>query len=87
MPKKALYKNKLTGDLFAIETDDSGGVISTAGPLLTKDIDPESLDYDDYWTDEVKAKIKGFELLSKLEYLELLHQNGFYSQHNQKHLF
>jgi hypothetical protein len=40
MPKKALYKNKFSGDLFAIETDENGNVISTAGPLLTKDIDP-----------------------------------------------
>ena len=84
---KALYKNKFTGDLFAIETDDNGNVISTAGPLLTKDIDPETLDYDNYWDDEVKAKIKGFELLSKLEYKEILFKNGFYAQHNQKHLW
>ena len=39
-------------------TDENGKVISTAGPLLTKDIDPETLDYDDYWNDEIKAKIK-----------------------------
>ena len=84
---KALYKNKFSGDIFAIETDDQGDVISTAGPLLTKDIDPETLDYDNYWNDEVKAKIKGFELLSKLEYKEILHKNGFHVEHNQKHLW
>jgi len=87
MPNKALYKNKFSGDLFAIETDDQGDIISTAGPLLTKDIDPETLDYDNYWNDEVKAKIKGFELLSKLEYKEILFKNGFHVEHNQKHLW
>lgn len=87
MPKKALYRNKFSGDLFAIETDDQGDIISTAGPLLTKDIDPQTLDYDNYWDDEVKAKIKGFELLSKIEYKEILFKNGFYSQRNQKHLW
>lgn len=84
---KALYKHKTSGDMFAIETDDHGNVISTDGPLLTKDIDPETLDYDDYWSDEVKAMIKGFELLSKLEYKEILFKNGFYTQRNQKHLW
>ena len=87
MANKALYKNKNTGDLFAIEIGDDGGVVSTAGPLLTKDLNPETLDFDHYWDSEVQANIKGFELVSKLEYLELLHQNGFYCQRNQKHLF
>ena len=87
MPNKALYKTIFSGDLFAIETNDLGDIISTAGPLLTKDIDPETLDYDNYWSDEVKAKIKGFELLSNLEYKEILFKNGFYAQRNQKHLW
>ena len=52
MPSKALYKNKFSGDIFAIETNDQGNVISTAGSLLTKDLDPETLDYDKYWNDE-----------------------------------
>ena len=57
MSKKALYKNKRTGDLFAIETDETGKVLSTSGPLLTKDINPEQLDYDDYWNPDNEAHI------------------------------
>ena len=41
MTQKAIYKHKRTGDLFAIETDDDGRVVSTSGPLLFKDLDPE----------------------------------------------
>jgi hypothetical protein len=55
--------------------------------LLCKDLDPENLDYDNYWDNEVKGKIKDFVLLSKLEYLEILHENGFYTQITQGHLF
>jgi hypothetical protein len=39
MSKKALYRHKRTGDLFAIETDENGNVLSTSGPLLTKDFE------------------------------------------------
>ncbi len=84
---KALYKHKKSGDIFAIETDDSGQVLSTAGPLLIKDLDPARLDYDNYFKNEVKAKIKDFILLSKADYLELLHKNGFVIQNNQRNLF
>ena len=38
MTNKALYKYKKTGNLFAIETNEQGDVISTAGPLIFKDI-------------------------------------------------
>lgn len=48
MTKKAIYRHRRTGDLFAIETDDQGDVVSTSGPLLTKDLKPEELDYDNY---------------------------------------
>ncbi len=41
---KALYKHKKSGDIFAIETGEAGEVISTAGPLLIKDLDHERLD-------------------------------------------
>ena len=41
---KSIYRHKESGDLFAIETDESGKVISTSGPLLTKDLKPEQLD-------------------------------------------
>jgi len=84
---KALYKHKKGGDIFAIETDKAGEVISTAGPLLIKDLDPRRLDYDNYFNDEIKAKIKDFILLSKAEYLEILRKNGFVIQTSQKHLF
>ena len=75
MNKKALYKHKKSGDLFAIETDENCKVISTSGPLLTKDLNPEQLDYDNYWNPDIKANIDGFELLSEVEYRELLKKN------------
>ncbi len=84
---KALYKHKKSGDIFAIETNEKGEVVSTSGPLLTKDLDPQRLDYDNYFTPEIKAKIKDFILLSKAEYLELLQREGFSIQSIQKHLF
>jgi hypothetical protein len=84
---KALYKHKKSGDIFAIETGEGGEVISTAGPLLIKELDPERLDYDNYFNEEIKAKIKDFILLSKAEYVEILWKNGFVIQTSQKHLF
>jgi hypothetical protein len=84
---KALYKHKRSGDIFAIETGERGEVISTAGPLLIKELDPERLDYDNYFNEEIKAKIKDFILLSKAEYVEILRENGFVIQTSQKHLF
>lgn len=87
MTKKAIYKYKRSGDLFAIETDVRGSVISTSGPLLAKDLNPDELDYDNYWDGVVQAKIKDFVLLSKAEYLELLHKNGFSIQTTQRSIF
>ncbi len=87
MNRKAIYKQKKTGDLFAIETDEQGNIVSTSGPLLSKDLNPEHLDYDSYWNNDVKANLKGFELLSKLEYLELLRKNGFFIQESQRSIF
>ena len=87
MRKKALYKHKRTGDLFAIETDESGKVLSTSGPLLMKDINPEELDYDNYWDPDITANIEGFELLSQAEYKELLKQTGFFIQESQRSIF
>ena len=87
MSKKALYKHKRTGDLFAIETDEKGNVLSTSGPLLTKDLNPEELDYDDYWDDDIKANIDGFELLSEAEYQDLLKRTGFFVQESQRSIF
>lgn len=84
---KALYKHKKSGDIFAIETDGRGKVLNTSGPLLTKDFNPQILDYDDYWNTEIQAKIKDFVRISKDDYLELLRKNGFYSQTIQRHLF
>jgi len=87
MSKKALYKHKRNGDLFAIETDETGKVLSTSGPLLNKDINPEELDYDDYWNPDINANIEGFELLSQAEYKELLQRTGFYIQESQRYIF
>lgn len=84
---KAIYKHKLSGDLFAIETDAEGNILSTAGPLLCKDIDPEHIDYDNYFSEEIKIKHNEFELLSKVEYEELLRKCGFGRQSSQRHLF
>ena len=40
---KSIYRHLRSGDLFALETTDQGDIISSAGLLLTKDIDPEKL--------------------------------------------
>ncbi len=87
MTKKAIYRHKKTGDLFAIETDGDGKVVSSCGPLLSGDIDVEILDYDNYWGDAIKANIENFVLLSKAKYMELLEKYGFYSQPVQLSLF
>jgi hypothetical protein len=87
MSKKALYKHKKTSDLFAIETDEDGKILSTCGPLLMKNINPEQLDYDDYWNNDMTANIKDFELLSQAEHKELLKKAGFYVQESQRSIF
>ena len=69
---KSFYKHKKSGDLFAIEIDETGKVLSTSGPLLVKDLNPQELDYDNYWDDDVIAHLSEFVLLSKVEYKELL---------------
>jgi hypothetical protein len=84
---KALYKHRKSGDIFAIETDDQGKVINTSGPLLTKDLNPQYLDYDDYWNTEIQCKIKDLICLTKDDYLEILRKSGFKIQSTQKHLF
>ena len=84
---KALYKHKRSGDLFAIETDEAGRVLSTSGPLLVKDLNPEELDYDNYWDDDVTAHLSEFVLLSKVEYEELLKRTGFFIQESQRSIF
>jgi hypothetical protein len=84
---KAIYRNKKSGEMFAIETDDKGKVLSTCGPLLFKDLDPKILDYDDYWNMEVSAKIEDFERIKRDDYRELLIKNGFVIQQSQRHLF
>jgi hypothetical protein len=87
MSNKALYKHKRSGDLFAIETDETGKVLSTSGPLLTKDLNPEELDYDNYWDCDIRATIDAFELLSKAEYRDLLKRTGFFIQESQRSIF
>jgi len=73
--------------LFAIETDDTGRVLSTSGPLLVKDLNPKELDYDNYWDDDVTAHLSEFVLLSKVEYEELLKRTGFFVQESQRSIF
>ncbi len=87
MTRKALYKHRKTGDLFAIETDDNGTILSTSGPLLVKDLNPDELDYDNYWDEDIKAHLTEFVLLSKAEYEELLKKAGFFIQETQQSIF
>ena len=87
MSKKALYKHKRSGDLFAIEFDGQGNIISTSGPLLIKSLSPDELDYDNYWNKDVKANLSEFVLLSKYEYQELLKRTGFFVQESQRSIF
>lgn len=84
---KSLYHHKQSGDLFAVETDESGKVLSASGPLFSKDLDPETLDYDDFWNNEIQAKLEDFERITRADYLELLRRNGFVTQFNQNYLF
>ena len=87
MTKKAIYKHRQTGALFAIETDEQGKVLSTSGPLLVKDLNPNELDYDNYWDEDVKTHLAEFVLLSKAEYEELLKRTGFFIQQTQRSIF
>ncbi len=87
MTQKTIYRHKRTGDLFAIETDEDGNVLSTSGPLLVKDLNPEELDYDNYWDEDIKAHLSEFVLLSKAEYEELLKRTGFFIQESQRSIF
>ena len=87
MNKKALYKHKKSGDLFAIETDETGRVLSTSGPLLLKDLNPNELDYDNYWDEDIKVHLHEFVLLSKAEYEEMLKSTGFFIQETQRSIF
>ena len=73
--------------MFAIETDERGNVISASGPLLVKDLNPEELDYDNYWDEDIKAHVDEFVLLSKAEYEELLKRTGFFIQESQRSIF
>ena len=86
-PMKSLYRHKKSGDLFAIETDEQGNILSSAGPLLCKDINPNQINYDDYFSSEIKLKSNEFDLLSKAEYEEMLIKCGFSRQSRQKHLW
>lgn len=84
---KSLYRHKQSGDIFAIQTDDTGQVIAACGPLFGKDFDPKMLDYDDYWNTELQAKLSDFVKITQADYLEFLRQNGFITDFNQNHLF
>jgi len=87
MTQKAIYRHKMTSDLFAIESDEDVNVLSTSRPLLVKDMNPNELDYDNYWDDDIKAHLSEFVLLSKAEYEELLKRTGFFIQESQRSIF
>ena len=84
---KSRYRHKQSGDIFAIEIGELGNVRSTSGPLLSDDLDPKLLDYDEYWNTEIQAKLDDFIRITKADYKEILRQNGFVTQFNQNHLF
>jgi hypothetical protein len=84
---KAIYRHTLSGDLFAIETDEAGRVIASCGPLFGAGFEPSMLDYDEYWNREIQAKLGDFERVRQEDYLELLRKNGFYPQITQRYLF
>jgi len=84
---KVIYRHKTSGDIFAIETDPAGNVLSSCGPLLFSNLDPKILDYDAYWNGEIAAKIGDFDRITKEDYRELLIKNGFVIQSTQRHLF
>ena len=69
--------HKRSNDIFAIETDEVGHVLSTSGPLYSDDLDPKFLNYDEHWNKEIEAKLNGFVRITKADYLEILHQNRF----------
>ncbi len=62
-------------------------MISNSRPLLTKDLKPEELDYDNYLDEDIKAHLSEFVLLSKAEYEELLKKTGFFIQESQRSIF
>ena len=84
---KEIYRHKQSGDIFGIETNNDGRVLSTCGPLFGEGFDPASLDFDSYWNREIEAKLADFEQISKADYLELLRRNGFVIESSQRHLF
>jgi hypothetical protein len=84
---KSIYRHKKNGNLFAIETDQQGNIVSASGPLLFDNLDPRALDYDDYWNTELQTKLTDFDCITKDDYLELLRKNGFFPQITQRHLF
>ncbi len=57
------------------------------GPLLVKDMNPNELDYDNYWDEDIKAHLSEFVLLSKAEYEELLKRTGLFIQESQRSIF
>ncbi|MBA7674408.1 hypothetical protein ES703_82622 [subsurface metagenome] len=59
----------------------------SSGPLLVKDMNPNELDYDNYWDEDIKAHLSEFVLLSKAEYEELLKRTGFFIQESQRSIF
>jgi hypothetical protein len=84
---KSFYRHKRSSDIFAIEIGDDDHVLSTNGPLYSGDLAPKFLDYDEYWNTEIEVKLDDFVRITKDDYIEILRQNGFYSQFTQNYLF
>ena len=53
---KSLYRHKASGDIFAIEVDGSGKVISTSGPLFNDGLDQMG-DYEEQISIGAKAPL------------------------------
>jgi len=62
-------------------------VVSTSGPLLVKNVNPEELDYDNYWNNAINTHLSEFVLLSEAEYQELHKRTGFFVQESQRSIF
>jgi len=50
-------------------------------------LNPNKLDYDNYWDGDIKAHLAEFVLLSKAEYEELLKKAGFFVQESHRSIF
>lgn len=81
---KSIYKHNQTGQLFAIETDEAGCILSVCGPMKETSLDPRALDYDDYWNWQSTNDLADYTRLSQDDYLKLLKDNGYFPNLSQE---